>query len=48
MFLGVSHLSAALCFTFLLGVTVGGLGTSSFIMAGSLAPPERQGIVSAW
>ncbi|WP_217197516.1 MFS transporter [Streptomyces buecherae] len=47
MFLGVSHLSAALCFTFLLGVTVGGLGTSGFTMAGSLAPAERQGIVSS-
>ncbi|ANW22345.1 MFS transporter [Streptomyces clavuligerus] len=47
MFLGVSRLPAALCCAFLLGVTVGALGTSGFNMAGGLAPPERQGIVSS-
>ncbi|MEU7468435.1 MFS transporter [Streptomyces sp. NPDC044984] len=47
MFLGVSRLPAALCCGFLLGVTVGALGTSGFNMAGSLASPERQGIVSS-
>ncbi|MEU9337033.1 MFS transporter [Streptomyces sp. NPDC048290] len=47
MFLGVSRLPAALCCAFLLGATVGALGTSGFNMAGSLAPPERQGIVSS-
>ncbi|MGC9540096.1 MFS transporter [Streptomyces sp. UG1] len=47
MFLGASQLAAALCCGFLLGVTVGALGTSGFNMAGSLASPERQGIVSS-
>lgn len=47
MFLGVSQLPAALCFAFLLGFTVGALGTSGFNVAGSLASPERQGIVSS-
>ncbi|MFI6009725.1 MFS transporter [Streptomyces sp. NPDC051243] len=47
MFLGASRLAAALCCGFLLGVTVGALGTSGFNMAGSLAPAERQGIVSS-
>ncbi|MFE3445862.1 MFS transporter [Nocardia sp. NPDC059180] len=47
MFLGASQLPAALFFAFLLGVTVGALGTSGFNMAGSLAPAERQGIVSS-
>jgi MFS family permease len=47
MFLGASQLPAALCFAFLLGVTVGALGTSGFNMAGSLASAERQGIVSS-
>ncbi|MEV0274949.1 MFS transporter [Streptomyces sp. NPDC050610] len=47
MFLGVSQLPVALCCGFLLGVTVGALGTSGFNMAGSLASPERQGIVSS-
>ncbi|MFJ2773900.1 MFS transporter [Streptomyces sp. NPDC087300] len=47
MFLGASQLPAALCCGFLLGVTVGALGTSGFNMAGSLASPERQGIVSS-
>ncbi|ATL31159.1 MFS transporter [Streptomyces formicae] len=47
MFLGASRLPAALCCGFLLGVTVGALGTSGFNMAGSLAPAERQGIVSS-
>ncbi|MDT0268465.1 MFS transporter [Streptomyces sp. DSM 44915] len=47
MFLGASRLPAALCFAFLLGVTVGALGTSGFNMAASLAAPERQGIVSS-
>lgn len=47
MFLGASQLTAALCFAFLLGVTVGALGTAGFNMAGSLAVTERQGIVSS-
>ncbi|WP_280406476.1 MFS transporter [Nocardia brasiliensis] len=47
MFLGASQLTAALCFAFLLGVTVGALGTAGFNMAGSLAATERQGIVSS-
>ncbi|MFC7891867.1 MFS transporter [Streptomyces sp. NPDC057381] len=47
MFAGVSRLPVALCCGFLLGVTVGALGTSGFNMAGSLASPERQGIVSS-
>lgn len=47
MFLGVSRLPAALCCGFLLGVTVGALGTSGFNMAGSLASPERQGVASS-
>ncbi|AXB42526.1 MFS transporter [Amycolatopsis albispora] len=47
MFLGVSQFPAALFFAFLLGFTVGALGTSGFNMAGSLASPERQGIVSS-
>ncbi|GAA5206461.1 MFS transporter [Streptomyces thinghirensis] len=47
MFLGASQLPAALCFAFLLGVTVGALGTSGFNMAGALASAERQGIVSS-
>ncbi|WP_338759519.1 MFS transporter [Nocardia vulneris] len=47
MFLGASQLAAALCFAFLLGVTVGALGTAGFNMAGSLAATERQGIVSS-
>lgn len=47
MFLGASLLPIALCCGFLLGITVGALGTSGFNMAGSLATPERQGIVSS-
>ncbi|MET9812098.1 MULTISPECIES: MFS transporter [unclassified Streptomyces] len=47
MFLGASRLPAALCCGFLLGVTVGALGTSGFNMAAGLASPERQGIVSS-
>lgn len=47
MFLGVAHLLAALCFAFLLGVTVAALGASGFNMAGELASPQRQGIVSS-
>ncbi|MET7291031.1 MFS transporter [Streptomyces griseoloalbus] len=47
MFLGASQLPVALCCGFLLGVTVGALGTSAFNMAGGLASPERQGIVSS-
>lgn len=46
MFLGASQLPAALVSAFLLGLTVGALGTSGFNMAGSLAPPERQGVVA--
>ncbi|NEW47165.1 MFS transporter [Nocardia cyriacigeorgica] len=47
MFLGVSHLFAALCCAFLLGVTVGAMGTAGFTMAGSSATADRQGIVSS-
>ena len=47
MFLGVSQFPAAVFFAFLLGFTVGVLGTSGFNLAGSLAPAERQGIVSS-
>jgi MFS family permease len=47
MFLGASRLPVALCCGLLLGVTVGALGTSGFNVAGSLASPERQGIVSS-
>ncbi|MFI9509665.1 MFS transporter [Nocardia sp. NPDC052566] len=47
MFLGVAQLPAALCFAFLLGVTVGALGTSGFLVAGGFASAERQGIVSS-
>ncbi|MEV0084082.1 MFS transporter [Saccharopolyspora sp. NPDC050642] len=47
MFLGASQLPAALCSAFLLGVTVGALGTSGFNMAGGLASADRQGIVSS-
>jgi MFS family permease len=47
MFLGAAQLLAALCCAFLLGVTVGALGTAGFNMAGSLASAERQGIVSS-
>lgn len=47
MFLGASYLAAALASAFLLGLTVGALGTAGFNMAGSLAPADRQGIVSS-
>ncbi|WP_335987671.1 MFS transporter [Glycomyces sp. MUSA5-2] len=47
MFLGASQLGVALCCGFLLGITAGALGTSGFNMAGSLAPAERQGVVSS-
>jgi MFS family permease len=47
MFLGVSHLAPALASAFLLGLTVGALGTTGFNMAGSLAPADRQGVVSS-
>ncbi|MFD4462628.1 MFS transporter [Nocardia sp. NPDC058480] len=47
MFLGTSQLLAALCFAFLLGVTVAALGASGFNMAGNLASAQRQGIVSS-
>ncbi|GAA4929996.1 MFS transporter [Streptomonospora halophila] len=47
MLVGASQLPAALGVVFLLGITVGALGTSGFNMAGSLASPERQGIVSS-
>jgi MFS family permease len=46
MFLGVSQLPAALGSAFLLGMTVGALGTAGFNMAGSLARPDRQGVVA--
>ncbi|WP_280381983.1 MFS transporter [Nocardia wallacei] len=47
MFAGASRLFVALLCAFLLGVTVGALGTAGFTMAGSLASPARQGIVSS-
>ncbi|QFU88402.1 MFS transporter [Amycolatopsis sp. YIM 10] len=47
MFVGVSQFPVAIFFALLLGFTVGALGTSGFNMAGSLAPAERQGIVSS-
>ncbi|MEU9690361.1 MFS transporter [Amycolatopsis japonica] len=47
MFAGVSQFPVAVFFAFLLGFTVGVLGTSGFNLAGSLAPAERQGIVSS-
>ncbi|MHA6626629.1 MFS transporter [Pseudonocardia sichuanensis] len=47
MLLGVSQLPAALASAFLLGLTVGALGTTGFNMAGSLAPAERQGVASS-
>lgn len=47
MFLGVSTLAAALGSVLLLGLTVGALGTAGFNMAASLAPPERQAVVSS-
>jgi MFS family permease len=47
MFLGVSQLAPALASAFLLGLTVGALGTTGFNMAGSLAPADRQGVVSS-
>jgi MFS family permease len=46
MFLGASQLTAALASAFLLGLTVGALGTAGFNMAGSLAPADRQGVVA--
>jgi MFS family permease len=46
MFPGASLLPAALGSAFLLGLTVGALGTSGFTMAGSLASPERQSVVA--
>ncbi|GAA2349909.1 MFS transporter [Saccharopolyspora halophila] len=47
MFAGASMFPAAVVFAFLLGFTVGALGTSGFNMAGSLARPEQQGLVSS-
>ncbi|TDP38133.1 MFS transporter [Nocardia ignorata] len=47
MFLGASQLVAALCFAFLLGVTVAALGASGFNTAGDLASAQRQGVVSS-
>ncbi|OLZ48042.1 MFS transporter [Amycolatopsis keratiniphila] len=47
MFAGVSQFPVAVFFAFLLGFTVGALGTSGFNLAGSLAPAERQGVVSS-
>jgi MFS family permease len=46
MFLGASQLPAALASAFLLGLTVGALGTAGFNTAGSLAPADRQGVVA--
>lgn len=47
MFPGASTLAAALTSAFLLGLTVGALGTAGFNMAGNLAPADRQGVVSS-
>ncbi|MGH8879568.1 MAG: MFS transporter [Stackebrandtia sp.] len=47
MFLGASFLAAALVSVLLLGLTVGALGTAGFNMAGSLAPADKQGVVSS-
>ncbi|EMD24193.1 MFS transporter [Amycolatopsis azurea] len=47
MFFGVSQFPVAVFFAFLLGFTVGVLGTSGFNVAGGLASADRQGIVSS-
>ncbi|RZQ64908.1 MFS transporter [Amycolatopsis suaedae] len=47
MFAGATAYPAAIFFALVLGFTVGALGTSGFNMAASLAPPERQGLVSS-
>jgi MFS family permease len=47
MFLGASRFSVALGCATLLGITAGALLTSGFNMAGSLAPADRQGVVSS-
>ncbi|WP_030741519.1 MFS transporter [Streptomyces sp. NRRL F-5135] len=47
MFLGDSLLPLAVVCSFLLSLTAGTLVTSGFNMAGTLASPERQGVVSS-
>ncbi|MEU5023378.1 MFS transporter [Streptomyces milbemycinicus] len=47
MFLGDSRLPLAVVCSFLLSLTAGTLVTSGFNMAATLAPPERQGVVSS-
>lgn len=47
MFFGDSLLPLAVVCSFLLSLTAGTLVTSGFNMAGTLAPPERQGVVSS-
>ncbi|WP_413798013.1 MFS transporter [Streptomyces iranensis] len=47
MFLGDSVLPLAVVCSFLLSLTAGTLVTSGFNMAATLAPPERQGVVSS-
>lgn len=47
MFFGDSQLLLAVVCSFLLSLTAGTLVTSGFNMAGTLAPPERQGVVSS-
>ncbi|MGW3562497.1 MFS transporter [Streptomyces sp. NPDC000941] len=47
MFLGDSLLPLAVVCSFLLSLTAGTLVTSGFNMAATLAPPERQGVVSS-
>ena len=47
MFFGDSHLLVAVVCSFLLSLTAGTLVTSGFNMAGTLAPSERQGVVSS-
>ncbi|WP_425586972.1 MFS transporter [Streptomyces violaceusniger] len=47
MFLGDSVLPLAVICSFLLSLTAGTLVTSGFNMAATLAPPERQGVLSS-
>ncbi|KAK1185666.1 MFS transporter [Streptomyces sp. NBS 14/10] len=47
MFLGDSVLPLAVVCSFLLSLTAGTLVTSGFNLAATLAPPERQGVVSS-
>jgi MFS family permease len=47
LFAAVSTLPLAVVCSFLLSLTAGSLVTSGFNMASTLAPPERQGVVSS-